>query len=642
MGSRALRRRIFLCAGTSQAGAALVASPLLDAVAPRHTPGLADLRRFYPDLARHFVFEYYPLVAIPGFRPLDLLNMAPAPRHREPLRAEARTVRRAAGVRPRAARAVDQGRRRGGGGALVVGPGSWQDRAVSLILDVLSAHDLKATFALEPYTDDRGSHYSDDILYLLREYGEKRRWDAFLLLRNADGRAGPVFKSFGTILPETSTDCLGEPPGVRLHRRRRLAPPDGRAAEHAARGLRPRRHCSRTRSSSLARRRPASTASASTTTSSRPSATAARRGRLARGAPVLVQRQPGLRPDRAAGHASDPCYAPRDFAPPVAGLDFASATGRERAAQASAERIRASWEATLDVQLDPALTNARRGFLLVYLNSFNEWHEGHAFEPMKDAAELSAESAPSATATPSTATTACRPSPSCCSSRILEAGSEAEAHEPPFRAAGRPRCGKPENSRNERRLRRPAAIRRSRREPDARRGHAPRGAAGAPGAGRRRLLSVAASLGFLHKPKQVKEYDHWRYIEMSRGPEGQQALQLEPPYCFRLAGAGARAGPGCGSASPENAAFSCSRTRHSWLPAAAVAPPARSRASRSRSASPGVLVTGFTQGPSAGSSTEYWMSDPIALFLVMFAFLLIEREEVGCRRCGQRRRRVRA
>ena len=24
----------------------------------------------------------------------------------------------------------------------------------------------------------------------------------------------------------------------------------------------------------------------------------------------------------------------------------------------------------------------------MYVNSFNEWHEGHAFEPMKDAAEL--------------------------------------------------------------------------------------------------------------------------------------------------------------------------------------------------------------------------------------------------------------
>ena len=33
----------------------------------------------------------------------------------------------------------------------------------------------------------------------------------------------------------------------------------------------------------------------------------------------------------------------------------------------------------------------------------------------------------------------------------------------------------------------------------------------------------------------MKEYDHWRYIEMARGPEGKPELQREPPYCFRLA-----------------------------------------------------------------------------------------------------------
>ena len=51
-------------------------------------------------------------------------------------------------------------------------------------------------------------------------------------------------------------------------------------------------------------------------------------------------------------------------------------------------RIASAFEATLRVQTDPALSNARRGFFLVYINSFNEWHEGHAFEPMKDFAQL--------------------------------------------------------------------------------------------------------------------------------------------------------------------------------------------------------------------------------------------------------------
>ena len=40
------------------------------------------------------------------------------------------------------------------------------------------------------------------------------------------------------------------------------------------------------------------------------------------------------------------------------------------------------------MQTDPALANARRGFFLVYINSFNEWHEGHQFEPMRDADDL--------------------------------------------------------------------------------------------------------------------------------------------------------------------------------------------------------------------------------------------------------------
>jgi hypothetical protein len=54
-------------------------------------------------------------------------------------------------------------------------------------------------------------------------------------------------------------------------------------------------------------------------------------------------------------------------------------------------RIADAFTATLGAQTDPTLTNARQGFFLVYINSFNEWHEGHAFEPMKDHAQLTAE-----------------------------------------------------------------------------------------------------------------------------------------------------------------------------------------------------------------------------------------------------------
>jgi hypothetical protein len=82
------------------------------------------------------------------------------------------------------------------------------------------------------------------------------------------------------------------------------------------------------------------------------------------------------------------CYRPPEFEPPAGPLDWDDPLDRERAAQLAEQRIRASFEATLAVQTDPVPANAQRGFLLVYLTSFNEWHEGHAFEPMKDAAEL--------------------------------------------------------------------------------------------------------------------------------------------------------------------------------------------------------------------------------------------------------------
>ena len=99
--------------------------------------------------------------------------------------------------------------------------------------------------------------------------------------------------------------------------------------------------------------------------------------------------------------------------------------GRARARGSGLERADPAplRTATLARAARPRPRERPRGFLLVYVNSFNEWHEGHAFEPMKDAAELDPRRARPRLPQPRrTATTGCRRSPSCAA------------------AAGRPRC----------------------------------------------------------------------------------------------------------------------------------------------------------------------------------------------------------
>ncbi len=80
----------------------------------------------------------------------------------------------------------------------------------------------------------------------------------------------------------------------------------------------------------------------------------------------------------------DSCYRPPRFEPEAGELDWRRAEDRERAAALGRARVQESLETTVRLQTDPTLVNAQRGFFLVYVNSFNEWHEGHQFEPMKD------------------------------------------------------------------------------------------------------------------------------------------------------------------------------------------------------------------------------------------------------------------
>jgi hypothetical protein len=262
------------------------------------------------------------------------------------------------------------------------------DTRVHRVMDVMRAHDIHVTFHLEPYADDRVNRYVSDVMYLLREYGEKRRWDAFLLLEHPDGSSGPVFKSFRTILPPTSTDCLGVTRPV----------PD-----YVTDDLWRRRTDAVRRELRVDFERVvllADTTDAARTARSgfdgiaiydafvRPSAwEPLARACTERNLVFSFNINVGFDKYPARG-PQDVCFRPAPFEPPMADVDWESAAGRRRAERASLGRVVESAQQTLTLQGSPDLANASRGLLLTYVNSFNEWHEGSAFEPAKDHADL--------------------------------------------------------------------------------------------------------------------------------------------------------------------------------------------------------------------------------------------------------------
>jgi hypothetical protein len=87
------------------------------------------------------------------------------------------------------------------------------------------------------------------------------------------------------------------------------------------------------------------------------------------------------------------CDIPLPFEPPVASLNWAEPGSRVRAQIASTARVRESFARTLVLQADAGRFNARQGFFLAYVNTFNEWHEGTTFEPARDRRDLLPEEA---------------------------------------------------------------------------------------------------------------------------------------------------------------------------------------------------------------------------------------------------------
>ena len=361
-------------------------------LAPLPTPAAPTLAERFSDLRRHFIFDFYPWYGgPPDYVHWDYLDRHP------PLDISSNYMPRLGPYDSRARAVLEQQAQwiaESGVGAICLswwGVGHYTDQAVHDVMDVMAAHDVKVTFCLEPYRDDRGRIYAQDVLYLLREYGEKRHFDAFLLLRDAQGQLGPLFKGFALILPTTSTDCHGVTSPVSNFTADALWASQTDQVRQTLRGefdhvtlLADSLDWGRTVRSGF----DGISIFDNTIGPERYAGYAA--GASGQGLVFSFNVNPGY--DAIVARDVDPgsCYRPPRFVPATdTSIDWARADERERAALLSRQRIGATFDATLRVQTDPALADVGKGFFLVFVNSFNEWHEGHAFEPMKDAAQLS-------------------------------------------------------------------------------------------------------------------------------------------------------------------------------------------------------------------------------------------------------------
>ncbi len=139
------------------------------------------------------------------------------------------------------------------------------------------------------------------------------------------------------------------------------------------------------------------------------------------------------------------------------------------------------------------------------------------------------------------------------------------------------------------------------------------------------VLSVSSRLGFLHKPKQVKELDHYRYIEMARGPEGRPELTRKATYCWRilvpaLARLMNRAGLDLNLSFfliTNVSLFGFLLALWAYFGALGFEIPYRVA---------GLGLVGLTQGAVRWYEYQYWMTDPSCLFLMALAFLWIRED----------------
>jgi len=353
------------------------------------------LKARFPDLSRHFIFEYYPWYGSTPLKHWDQDGHVP------PADLASNYVPLLGAYDSASTHVMEQHAlwmKNAGAGAINVswwGKDSDTDRLVPTLMDVMAAYDLRVTFHLEPFGNRRAAAYARDIEYLIRTYGDARKWDSFLLLRHENGSVGPVFKSFRTILPNQSTDCHGRTTPVADYT------PDGEWREQTDRVR-----------NTFAKEFPGITLLADSLDVARTQASGfdgiaiydnyVRPERWRSVADDCTARRlvfsfnvnPGFDGVVDLNPPDDGCYVPLPVEPGPHAYRWDEPSDRERAAEASTRQIANTFQTTVSLQTDDRLFNRQRGFFLVYLNSFNEWHEGHQFEPMKNDAAISEDQRP--------------------------------------------------------------------------------------------------------------------------------------------------------------------------------------------------------------------------------------------------------
>jgi hypothetical protein len=391
-----LSRRAFL-GRAGAAGAGLMLSPPLAAGQPAVAQGMADepappsLAETFADLPRHFIFEYYPWYATDPWDHWNGSGRVP------PIEIAANYMPALGPYDSKSIRVMEQHARwirQSGVGAINVswwGRGTPGDRLMPDLMDVMAEHDVHVAFHIEPYARERAASLASDVAYLLREYGERRRWDCFLLLANADGRSGPVFKTFSTIEGSEYTDCHGRtfpiPDWVRDEVWREQIDRVRTTFRHDFDHVTLLADCSAVDRVAAA----GFDGMAIYDNYVEPDTWPIHAGNFGTsdllfsfnvnpGFDALIERVP-----------PNDCYRPPDFMPGRGAYDWTRAEDRRAAERLVSARIEESLAQTIALQLDPRHSNAQRGFFAAYINSFNEWHEGTQFEPAKDRSALAAD-----------------------------------------------------------------------------------------------------------------------------------------------------------------------------------------------------------------------------------------------------------